>query len=42
VLDLLVDEEASGLADLESVTGKPIRLQAESGYSHEQYDVVPI
>jgi len=42
VLDLLVDEEASGLAELESVTGKPIRLQAESGYSHEQYDVVPI
>jgi ribonuclease G len=42
VLDLLVDEEASGLADLEAVTGKPIRLQAESGYSHEQYDVVPI
>ena len=42
VLDLLVDEEASGLAELESATGKPIRLQAESGYSHEQYDVVPI
>jgi ribonuclease G len=42
VLDLLVDEEASGLAELESITGKPIRLQAESGYSHEQYDVVPI
>jgi ribonuclease G len=42
VLDLLVDEEAAGLADLESLTGKPIRLQAESGYSHEQYDVVPL
>ncbi|MFU8896193.1 MAG: ribonuclease G [Gammaproteobacteria bacterium] len=42
VLDLLIDEEASGLAELESMTGKPIRLQAESGYSHEQYDVVPI
>jgi len=42
VLDLLVDEEASGLAELESATGKPIRLQAESGYSHDQYDVVPI
>jgi len=42
VLDLLVDEEASSLAELESLTGKPIRLQAESGYSHDQYDVVPI
>jgi ribonuclease G len=42
VLDLLVDEEASGLAELESLTGRPIRLQAESGYSHDQYDVVPI
>lgn len=42
VLDLLVDEEASGLAELESLTGKPIRLQAESGYQHDQYDVVPI
>ncbi len=42
VLDLLVDEEAPGLAELESATGRPIRLQAESGYSHDQYDVVPI
>jgi len=42
VLDLLVDEEASGLAELETATGKPIRLQAESGYSHDQYDVVPL
>jgi ribonuclease G len=42
VLDLLVDEEASGLAELESATGKPIRLQAESGYAHDHYDVVPI
>lgn len=42
VLDLLVDEEASSLAELESLTAKPIRLQAESGYSHDQYDVVPI
>jgi len=42
VLDLLVDEEASGLAELESLTGKPIRLQAESGYLHDQYDVVPL
>lgn len=42
VLDLLVDEESTGLAELESSTGKPIRLQAESGYAQDQYDVVPI
>ena len=42
VLDLLLDEEAPSLAELESLTGKPIRLQAESGYSHDQFDVVPI
>ena len=42
VLDLLVDEESAGLAQLETATGKPIRLQAESGYSQDQYDVVPI
>ena len=42
VLDLLLDEEAPGLAELEALTGKPIRLQSESGYTLEQYDVVPI
>lgn len=42
VLDLLLDEEAPSLAEIESLTGKPIRLQAESGYSHDQFDVVPI
>jgi ribonuclease G len=42
VLDLLLDEEAPGLAELETLTGKPIRLQSESGYTLEQYDVVPI
>jgi ribonuclease G len=40
VIELLLDEEAAALADLEDSTGKPIRLQAESLYSEEQFDVV--
>ena len=42
VLDLLLDEESASLAELEASTGKPIRLQAEVGYTQDQYDVVPI
>ena len=42
VLDVLLDEESASLAELEASTGKPIRLQAEVGYSQDQYDVVPI
>lgn len=40
VIELLLDEESAGLAELEVTTGKPIRLQTESMYSPEQYDVV--
>ena len=40
VIDLLLDEESTGLADLESFVGVPIRLQAETQYSQEQFDVV--
>ncbi len=42
VISLLLDEESSGLADLESQIGKPIRLQAEALYNQEQFDVVPM
>ena len=42
VVDRLLDEESTGLAELESQTGKPIRLQAEALYSQEQFDVVPL
>lgn len=42
VVDLLLDEESAGLAELESQTGKPIRLQAEALYVQEQFDVVPM
>jgi ribonuclease G len=40
VIDLLLDEESTSLADLESFTGATIHLQAESMYPQELYDVV--
>jgi len=40
VVDLLVDEESTSLAELESFIGKPIRFQAEMLYTPEQFDVV--
>ncbi len=40
VIDLLVDEESSSLAELEDFIDVPIKLQAEALYTQEQYDVV--
>ncbi|MFB3064490.1 MAG: ribonuclease G [Gammaproteobacteria bacterium] len=40
VIELLVDEESASLAELEELTGKPIRLQSESLYAQDQFDVV--
>jgi ribonuclease G len=40
VIERLLDEESSALGELELVTGKPIRLQTETLYSVDQYDVV--
>ncbi|MBI3562731.1 MAG: ribonuclease G [Gammaproteobacteria bacterium] len=40
VVDMLVDEESTSLAELEEFIGKPIKLQIESAYSQEQFDVV--
>ena len=42
VVDLLVDEESTSLAELEVFIGKPIKFQVESLYTQEQYDVVPL
>ena len=42
VVDLLLDEQAHGLADLEEHTGKSIRLQTEALYLQDQFDVVLI
>ncbi len=40
VVDLMLDEQARSLADLEEQTGKSIRLQTESLYLQDQFDVV--
>ena len=40
VIDLLLDEQARSLAELEEQTGKSIRLQTESLYLQDQFDVV--
>ncbi len=42
VVDRLLDEESTNLAELEEFIGKPIRLQAEALYNQENYDVVLI
>ena len=42
VIDLLLDEQSTSLAELETFVGRPIKLQVESLYTQEQYDVVLI
>lgn len=42
VVDLLLDEESTSLAELEDYIGKTIKLQVESLYYQEQFDVVPL
>ena len=42
VIDRLLDEESGHLAEIEELTGKPIKLQVEALYTQEQYDVVLI
>ena len=40
VVERLLDEESGSIAELEEVTGKPIRLQSEGMYAPDQFDVV--
>ncbi|TAL21522.1 MAG: ribonuclease E/G, partial [Aquabacterium sp.] len=40
VIEMLLDEESAHLAGLSDFIGKPVSLQAESGMSPEQYDIV--
>ncbi|MCW5623164.1 MAG: ribonuclease G [Burkholderiales bacterium] len=40
VVDTFLDEEAQSLAMLEEFIGKPVRLQVETLYNQEQYDIV--
>jgi ribonuclease G len=42
VVEWLLDEESTNLANLEQFAGKTIRLQAETLYSQEHYDIVPL
>lgn len=40
VVDMLLDEESTSVAELEEFIGIPIRFQVESEYTHEQFDLV--
>lgn len=40
VIDLFLDEESPAVAMLSDFIGRPISLQAEPSYNHEQYDIV--
>ncbi len=40
VVDLLLDEESTALAELEAFIDKPIKFQVEALYTQEQFDVV--
>jgi ribonuclease G len=42
VIERLLDEESAIVAELEEITGTPIRLQSESMYAPDQFDVVLI
>lgn len=40
VVDRLLEEESAALADLEAYIGKPIRVQNETHYGQDQYELV--
>lgn len=40
VVDMLLDEESTSIAELEEFIGKPVKLQIEDSYTQEQFDVV--
>ncbi|MEM7277918.1 MAG: ribonuclease G [Pseudomonadota bacterium] len=42
VIELFLDDESAGMAELELIIEKPIRLQTESLYAQHQFDVVLI
>ena len=42
VIDILLDEESTGLADLQEFIKCPIQLQVEPAYTQEVFDVVLI
>jgi ribonuclease G len=42
VIERLLDEESASIAELEELTGSPVRLQSEGFYAPDQFDVVLI
>ena len=40
VVDMLLDDESTSVAELEEFIGRPITFQVEAKYTQEQYDVV--
>ncbi len=40
VVDMMLDEESTSIAELEDFIGKPIRFQVETEYNQEHFDVV--
>lgn len=42
VVELLLDEESGALAELEMLTGRPLKLQAQNMKSLDTFEVVPI
>lgn len=42
VIDRLLDEDSTSLAELQEFIATPVRLQVESNYHQEQFDVVPL
>lgn len=42
VVDMMIDEESDSVAELEAFIGRPVRFQAETSYTQEQYDIVLI
>ena len=39
-IDMLLDEESQSVANLSDFIGRPISLQAESGYAQEAFDII--
>lgn len=42
VVNYLLEEESTLLADLEAQLARPIKLQVDSSYTQEQYDILPM
>ena len=42
IVDYLLDEESTMLADLEAQLSKPIKLRVETTYTQEHYDILPM